>query len=185
MKPSRTIVLLDWDDSLLPTSEHYHTKQNFDFRKVDLSISALISHLNKFENIEINILTSSTNNWVTRCIDTFKLNKTRKLIRNIPIIYVSDYIPDWTNINSIEHKLYVIYKLYYGVYKNFISIGDGGGELYAFKKMIINPDIVYKHISLIQTPTYKVLIKQHKHLINLLNNFFINYHKNLYVQFSS
>ena len=178
MNGNGTLVLIDFDDTLINTSTRdRNTKE--DWILLDTSIQQLLQFIKSLHDcIEIVILTSSRVTWVSQVINRYRLHKTREELKTIRVVHVETYLETREEILDIyNHKYYVVNKLFRDRYSHYISIGDGLQELECSKKMQSSSDnIIYKHIEFKKTPELKILVYQHIWVVKKLEKIF--YHNN-------
>jgi len=179
LNKNNTLIILDWDDTLFPTSwinnNNIGITQinrmnyiNF-FEKIDISLNNLFSNLLQLGDILI--ITNALLNWINISIKT--LPKTNKLINNNNNIKfvsargeyssVTDDINDWKKfafINELKKKTQRKH------INNIISIGDAEYEYNALINLHdINSFRLLKSIKFIRYPDNHGILEQ----INILN----------------
>lgn len=175
----KTLILLDWDDTLFPTSwimrnnidltdeESVHKYIKF-FSKLDILLYNLLSNLKKYGSVVI--VTNAMLKWIK--ITSNVLPNTQKLFMNsIKILSARDIYQDQYPNNMQMWKKIVfknLVKKYYtdSCLQNIISIGDAEYEFNALVDLydvnsVINKKIL-KTIRLLKDPNYDFLLDQLK-----------------------
>lgn len=179
-KSNHSLIILDWDDTLFPTTWVLKEKINLKndsvknkyivfFSKLDQLLYRLL--INFMKHGEVVIVTNAMIKWVNISADI--LPYTKKLInKKIKVISAREAHGD-----KYPKRMFIWKKLIfkdlsaYKNYKNIISIGDAE---YEFKALINlwnkknNRNL--KTIRFIKSPSYDALIDQLQVLINCLKN---------------
>ena len=180
-----TLIILDWDDTLFPTS--WITKNNIEihaiknketieyFNQIDIALNKLFKTMLKCGDILI--ITNALINWIT--ISSAILPLLSKLLKstNIKIVsargeyqQMSDNPMDWKKI-AFERELNIIMKN--KLINNVISIGDAEYEYKALINLYRNDKKNYKllkSVKFIRYPNNYQLLDQ----INVLDNAIID-----------
>ena len=178
---NNTLIILDWDDTLFPTS--WTIKQNINVNNADPSIFSdldkllykLLKQLIKCGKVII--VTNAMTKWVY--LSSKVLPKTKKIIKNnIEIIsarekYQSKYPNDIFTWKKQVFKTIVMH--YYNNQKtqNIVSVCDAD---YEFKALINLWNSKYEKYRILKTvrfmssPTYEQLLDQLNVLLNSVNN---------------
>lgn len=178
----KTLIILDWDDTLFPTNwvvknsynlrdSYVKMKYSYLFNQLDNKIYILLQKFLHFG--EVVIITNATLNWVSTCLEI--LPKTQNLINNnIDVISArksyqqfSQYIPNWKKyaFTDMYIKNYLDDKNDDNVVQNIISVGDAEYEhlalvnLYDFEGYQPKKRIL-KSIRFIQHPDLDTIIDQ-------------------------
>ena len=189
----KTLILLDWDDTLFPTS--WVVKKNIDltnpdvqnkyivfFAKLDLLLHKLLSNLINYGKVVI--VTNAINKWVY--ISSSIIPNTHRLIKNkISVISARDihqydhpgdgYMWKKLIFKQLVTDYYSDYhKDYPTDYQNIISIGDADYEFKALINLYIKPKTTkgkrhLKSIRFMSKPSYDTLIDQLEVLNNSIN----------------
>lgn len=181
---NNTIIIMDWDDTLFPTSWigkkeidltsiHDVNKYSFLFIELDSLISKIISKLKMYGKPII--ITNATLKWIGICINV--LPKTKNIIKNINIVSARDRYQNKFNDPTLWKKetFKDVHKFHFPdnrFNQNIISIGDAD---YEHKALIELYGINYmgkkhkylKSIRMIRYPDFKNLMTQ-------LNKLYIN-----------
>lgn len=166
-----TLIILDWDDTLFPTS--WFLKKNIDdseldryiiyFREIDNMLYKLLKLLMKYGKVII--ISNALPEWINKSSKI--LYKSGQLIKNIKIISARK---DYQNIslNIMDWKIFAFNSEFLDITKknkinNIISIGDAEYEykalinLYNNKK---NNNKIFKSIRFMNNPSHDYLIDQ-------------------------
>lgn len=197
---NKTLIILDWDDTLFPTS--WITKKNIDltnddtynkyivsFGKLDLLLYKLLNNFLKCGNVTI--VTNAALKWVS--ISSNILPNTQKLIKNnIRVISARDQYQEKLPDKSSSWKRLVFEKLVAESHpnnsnlKNIISVGDAEYEFNALVNLSryqSKNERALKSIRFIPKSGFDSLIEQLETLNDSVNN--ICYHnKHLDLKFS-
>src|SRR3989338_423599 len=178
ISPKNTLFILDWDDTLFPTSwiaknniDILHTKKEEHiehFYELDKTLSNFLKTLSKHGRIII--ITNALSEWVR--ISSHVMPITYGILKKITVISAKEFIGrerknvmDWKKITFfrvIDHEFKNINVM------NIISIGDDEYERYALKELSnTNMDKIkyLKSFRLLKEPNYNEIIEQ----INILN----------------
>ena len=169
-----TVIILDWDDTLFPTS--WVVKNNINvidaesrwkyipmFSDLDKTLYRLIQRLKKYGKVVI--VTNALENWLNNAVTV--LPRTAQLISSVKILSARQLFQSKFN-NMEEWKKQTFKKIINKEINNdqtlnIISIGDAEYEykalvdLYDYNK---NNKKILKSIKLIQNPTHNILIDQ-------------------------
>jgi hypothetical protein len=155
-----TLIIIDWDDTLLPSSAIYKEndynnsivfdmdfdEKTYDKCKNDINIE-LISFLKYIKTLgKVIIITSSRENWVMYSANTYLSCEVVALLKNIEIFYVDEVLDKWNLTNTLtENKKEIVFELIINEWikllevenktdnlLNIISLGDGYQELNAY-----------------------------------------------------
>lgn len=173
-KNTDTIIFLDWDDTLFPTSWVMNSKINLNdekiknndiFNKLDAHITGLIEAYKKYGKVII--VTNAMKNWIRE--STSILPKTYKIISSINVISARELYQTKSN-NVFDWKKNAFKKIIVSELgnkskkiMNIISIGDADYEykalvdLYGWNMQNIK---ILKAIKLINNPSYYTIIDQ-------------------------
>lgn len=170
----KTLIILDWDDTLFPTSwilkkkiditnESIQNKYIVFFSKLDLLLHKFIFNMSKYGKVVI--VTNAMNKWVN--ITANILPNTNILIqKSVKVISAKDiYKEKYPNNVAVWKKLIFnrLFKEYYkgGSSENIISIGDADYEYNALISLAKEVNTGYlKSVKLISKPTFDKLIDQ-------------------------
>lgn len=167
---NNTYIILDWDDTLFPTTWTTKNKLNFEqynveryadyFRNLDNILYKLLLKLNDFGKVVI--ITNALPMWID--MSSKVLGKTRKLLQNINIISAKKMYRDKFQ-NAVDWKK-MAFKEELEKYKhnitNIISIGDAIYEYIALIKLYdpAKNTKYLKSIKMVEKPNYEALMKQ-------------------------
>lgn len=181
---SKTLIILDWDDTLFPTS--WAIKNNIDltdieiqnkyivfFAKLDLLLYKFLNNLTKYGKVVI--VTNAMSKWII--IATNILPNTQMLIKNkIKIISARDRHHHKHPGNGFIWKKLIFEQLVSEYYdycnknkhcvQNIISVGDAEYEFQALINLDKNDKRYLKSIRFMNNPSYDTLIDQ----LEVLNN---------------
>lgn len=181
---SSTVIILDWDDTLFPTSWVVNNNINLTdslnrwkylsiFNKLDNILCALIKKLQKYG--QVIIITNALLNWIKDSVSV--LPKTSEVIKYIKILSArqlfqtqSNDIMEW---KKRTFKQIINNKINNKKILNIISIGDAEYEyralidLYNYDK---SKKKILKSIRLIHNPNKNILIDQLMVLYNIIPN---------------
>lgn len=165
------LIILDWDDTLFPTS--WTTKNNFDFAndyntndiiltfsQLDTVMSILLLKLTK--NNRVIIVTNATKKWVMMS-ERIIPNSYKFIIGNIPIFSARDLYSSSTNIMPSDWKKCVfvdIMEKSNRSFKNILSVGDAEYEIDALSNLHKKYKIKGKTLRFVKNPNYKQIIEQ-------------------------
>jgi len=195
MNRYNTIVILDWDDTLFPTSwisnnnidisdEDVRMKYRIYFSELDNIVYNLLTDINKYSRIVI--VTNASLKWFYSSVQMLP-NSEGYIRSNIPIISARDLHSYNYPLEPNKWKVEVYNSLIQPIInteqvQNIISVGDGPSEFYALTNLAFNnnKDIYYKTIRLVGNPTIKQLLEQIKIMnINIANIVFKKEHLDL------
>jgi len=189
-----TIYLIDWDDTLFPTSWFkknnisLYNKSSVDnyklyFMELDNTIEKILYKLNK--NGKIYIVTNANLKWINDCLNELPFTKDIIDANQIKILSARDlYSKKYLNImewkkNTFKNIVNSI--INYDKCTNIISIGDAEYEYYGLleldnhiKTLNNNHCYLLKNIKFIESPNFEQIIDQnellHKSIDNITNN---------------
>ncbi|QKF93620.1 HAD-like superfamily protein [Fadolivirus algeromassiliense] len=191
MNKYKTLIILDWDDTLFPTS--WIVKNNINlsdkkvqnqyivyFSKLDMILYNMLTKLLKYGSVFI--VTNAVIKWVH--ISSTILPNTQKLINNNIIILSARE----TFQNKYPDQMWMWKKLmfkqlienYYNNYKfqNIVSVGDAEHEFNATVDLYNEHSIVknrlLKTIRFVRDPSFESLIDQLEVLDKSIHNIIIN-----------
>jgi len=169
---NNTYIILDWDDTLFPTTWITKNKLNFEnnnimryadnFKDLDDMLHKLLYRLNSYGKIII--ITNALPMWID--MSSKVLHKTRELLKNIDIVSAKKLYRDKFQ-NAVDWKK-MAFKNELGKYStdrnitNIISVGDAIYEYIALVKLY-DPSVNNKYlksIKMMDKPTYKSLLEQ-------------------------
>lgn len=168
-----TLIIIDWDDTLYPTS--WMAENNVDitnpksrykyiqyFEKLDEHLSLLLDHTKTLGDVII--ITNALPEWVDLSVSV--LPKTRRSLVGIDIVSARKMyqhkrkMTDWKKLTFLD---VITYKSKKRQYHNILSLGDADFEynallnLYAFDAL---PHKYLKAIRFMKSSDYNVLIEQ-------------------------
>lgn len=166
-----TLIILDWDDTLFPTS--WLAKNKIDLTKqvlikkyekyfeyLDKLVYSLLLKLQQYGKVVI--ITNAAMLWIE--ITANVMPNTVKILNNIDVISAKDKykkfsnnIMDWKKISFLKYMI----KYKESNFKNVISIGDAEYEyeaLISLYKKFNNKN--FKSIKFIKNPEFNILIEQ-------------------------
>jgi hypothetical protein len=173
----KTLILLDWDDTLYPTS--WTVKNNIDmndknnirkyqlyFFKLDAILYKLISTLLKYGTVII--VTNAAKKWVfmtlTMLPNTQKLIQDKVYIFSARELYQNQYPNEMTLWKKLIFKKIVSQYFLENCTQNIISVGDADHEFIALTDLydinsVTNKKLL-KTIRFLTTPSFESLIDQ-------------------------
>lgn len=170
---SKTLIILDWDDTLFPTSWFMKNKidlynmtkgQENNFIQLDDLISNMLMTYKKYGKLII--VTNAMYRWIDMSI--IILPKTKKILEDIEIISAKErYRDKFRDVMSWKKMVFShIANMNRDSY-NIISIGDAVYEYHALINLHNKyPYIRYlKNVKLIENPCYNIILDQIKVLI--------------------
>lgn len=155
------ITILDWDDTLFPTSWFvtnnikYENHYNF-FKQLDQFIYKTISNISA--NSTVILITNAMPNWISTCFDNLPLTKT--VIRQV-ISARHEYQQKYPD--SMQWKKHVFYDLYIKYKpKTIVSIGDAEYEYYALTSLtsLSDDSCLLKSVKFLKKPQPKYIFNQ-------------------------
>lgn len=180
LNKNNTLIILDWDDTLFPTSWINSKRINITninkneyinlFEKIDISLNKLFRNITNFGDVII--ITNALLNWIN--ISSRVLPKTNRLFQNNKNIkFVSargeystldDNIDNWKKLAFINE---LKKKTNHKNINNIISIGDAEYEYNALVNLYnANSNRLLKSVKFIRYPDNYSIYEQ----INILNN---------------
>jgi hypothetical protein len=176
MHKVKTIIFIDWDDSLFPTSYYKKNLMNTtELNKLDNILNTLLTSYQIDNNIFI--VSNASSGWLKKSIELLPKTQDTMIKNNIPVISARDAFIDKYEINNCKEKTFQVIVKNYDNYNNFniVSIGDAHYEYIGLIKIddyLKNTDKKYllKNIKFINNPSYEDIINQLKLLNNILNN---------------
>jgi hypothetical protein len=170
----KNIIIIDWDDTLFPTTwvnlkdinltnRQDYIKYYKYFNKLDIIISNLFIKLNLNKNLLIYIVTNGSKKWIQECYNV--LNISKKILVNVNLISARDlYSEKYANNSEMWKKL--AFKDIYNsnmniksIIKSITSIGDAEYEYNALINLYDNK-IILKSVKLILKPNIIILYDQ-------------------------
>jgi len=163
-----TLIILDWDDTLFPSSWLLKNKINITteslqlFHKLDNILAKLLVRFSHYGRIII--VTNAHLSWVD--ISSNLLPKTKKILTNITIISAKQTYMN-KSPNPMSWKKYAFADILSKLrkIKNVISIGDAEYEYQALISLY-NKKRILKTVKFMQNPDYATLLDQ----LNVLYN---------------
>ncbi len=172
---NKTLIILDWDDTLFPTS--WITRNNIDltdpdtqnkyiisFSRLDLLLHKLLTNFLRYGNVII--VTNAALKWIL--ISSNILPSTQELIKlNVRVISARDHYQEKLPDKSSSWKKLVFEKLIINsqnkTLKNIISIGDADYEFYALinlSKYQTRNSRALKSVRFMKGSNFESLVKQ-------------------------
>jgi hypothetical protein len=160
---TNTLIILDWDDTLFPTSwygKNFLNNQNtFIFKSIDENIYNLLYNLLKSGTVLV--VTNASKSWINNTIEF--LPETKKIMKYVKVISARDLYSEKTN-NINDWKLMAFKDIYNNNnhYTNIISIGDAYYEYNALINLnkIKKKNIILKNIKLMSNPDVDIILDQ-------------------------
>lgn len=173
-KNNKTLIFIDWDDTLFPTTWYNNAtnivdNSNLILKKYDNIVFDLLSKIKKTS--EIVIVTNATINWINK--SGLLLQKSYTLIKDsIRVVSARDkYILSYP-LNPSIWKAKCFEKIINNTnYECYISIGDSEYERDALIRMYKkNKGIIFKTIKFIKNPSAQYLYNELMILLSKINN---------------
>lgn len=172
---NNTLILLDWDDTLFPTT--WVVKNNLDlnnnddinrytyfFSNLDDMISTILSNFIRYGKVVI--VTNAMEKWILTSMNA--IPKTKKVIQYVDIISARDVYQKIFPQNMGYWKKLIFEQVVLDYFKdvdieNIISVGDADHEFNALidlYKKFKNKKRILKSIRFLKSPSLKSLIDQ-------------------------
>ena len=170
---NNTLIILDWDDTLFPTS--WTVSKNIDlinplmrkkyahsFNNLDIRLSGLLTVLQNYGTVVI--ITNAMHEWIG--LSSSVLPRTKPLLQNIEIISAREMYQTKHNMHEWKKLAfkYLISKHYERIrYNNLLSIGDADHEYNALIGLYKSESMPYKYmksVKFIRSPEYAILLAQ-------------------------
>jgi hypothetical protein len=170
-----TLIIIDWDDTLYPTS--WTSENNVDltdpksryrhiryFEKLDDHLSSTLDYMKTLG--DVTVITNALPEWIDLSVSV--LPKTRGVLGGIDIISArkryqnKTKMTDWKKYTFID---VISYKSKTQKYHNILSLGDADFEYNALINLYSHDDLPHKYlkaIKFIKSSDYNVLIEQIK-----------------------
>lgn len=168
-----TLIILDWDDTLFPTS--WTVSKNIDlinplmrkkyahsFNNLDNRLSRLLTLLQNYGTVVI--ITNAMNEWVD--LSSSVLPQTKPLLQNIEIVSAREMYQATYNMHEWKKLAfkYLISKHHQRTqYNNLLSIGDADHEYNALIGLYNFESLPYKYmksVKFMRSPEYAILLAQ-------------------------
>ncbi len=171
IETDNTLIILDWDDTLYPTSWiignnidindlHARTKYSSYFSALDDRVNTTINKLSGYGNVVI--ITNAVYDWIN--MSSSILPKTSKSLKKIKIVSARQKFQGKFNIhewkkNAFKDEIFDIVQT--NKYNNIISIGDADYEYIALIGLWNDiPHKYLKSVKLIKSPDGATVIEQ-------------------------
>jgi hypothetical protein len=173
IKPANTLIIVDWDDTLYPTS--WISVNNIDltnlvsryryikhFEVLDKILSSTLKMMMMFG--EVIIISNAMTDWINLSVSV--LPRTRKYLSKIEIISARERqqnksdMNDWKKYTFIEE---IAKRLKNKKYYNILSLGDAEFEYHALINLFNNKLIPHKYlksIKFLKSNEFGVLLEQ-------------------------
>ena len=197
---NHTIIILDWDDTLFPTS--WILERGIDimnpssrmkyiqiFTSIDEKLHKTLSHLQEMGTVII--ITNAMPEWVE--LASSLLPRSSKIIESTEIVSARKLCQDYVNIDkwkTVTFKYIIEKKLksqkHLNKYANIISMGDAEYEHNALVALYNNIQINHKYlksVKFIKTTDIVTFIEQLK-LINKYSQYIVNAKRQLDLKFT-
>lgn len=183
---TETLIILDWDDTLFPTSwvsnnninlfdKSIREKHQISFSELD---NILYLFLQKCIGLgKVIIITNASIGWIVVSMSILP-NVSRLINSKISILSARDAYQNSTNMENWKKLAFEeeVYNYFNGKYDlhNIVSIGDAHYEYNALIKLydwdkIVPQKKLLKTIKFMNIPTYKILIDQINVLVNCIS----------------
>jgi hypothetical protein len=180
MHKVKTIIFIDWDDTLFPTS--YYKSNLIDNKKLSSLDDILSTFLQKYQkNNNIFIISNASAEWLKKSI--LLLPKTNDIVKmlKIPIISARDTFIDKCELSQCKEKTFQEIVKKYDIFNNYniISIGDAHYEYVGLLKMNdyinnLNKKCLLKNIKFMANPSNDEVYDQLEVLTEILKNIIIH-----------
>lgn len=181
MDKHKSYIIIDWDDSLFPTSWVTNKKLDLKTKQAHHTHSIIFSELDNVvynllktigEHGKILIVTNASLTWFNTSLKILP-NVSTFIKKNVPVFSARDIYSSKYPNDQLKWKKLLYIKLLQpmaqqGNIKNIVSIGDGPSEFYALINLAFknsNNGIYFKSMRLLTTPNFKLLLDQ-LHVIN-------------------
>jgi hypothetical protein len=155
---NNNLIILDWDDTLFPTSRFIENKLNkSELKSIEIKLIAFFNKINKLGRIFI--VTNASNSWIDTSLNN--LPKFKKIIDRSSIISAREKVSRYVD-SPFLWKLSIFKNLVKNKkFKSIISIGDAEYESRALASLHNNDDKKYlKVIRCMKNPNLDILSKQ-------------------------
>lgn len=162
----KTIIILDWDDTLFPTTEYLAMRYIVNFNELDNILSRLINLIHKYGDVYI--VTNAMKLWVYNLLKYMPSLK-KEIDNNISIISARDLYEHKGEQTIMSWKPMVFKDITKDSGNNIIIIGDSVYEetgIIELKKSLRNRAYL-KLVRFIPSPNYHI-IKEQLRLLQVL-----------------
>lgn len=176
IQKQHTLIVLDWDDTLFPTSWFNFNQLNLYngiksdskiikyFKNLDIEIFELITTLSKYG--EVVIVTNAVPEWIQ--MSSIVLPQTCNLLKKIKIysarkMFQTKYPNEPMKWKELTFKEIISNKYKNGEFANVISVGDAEYEHTALAKLIgyeKNISKLLKSVRFVKNPSNNILLEQ-------------------------
>ncbi len=173
--PNNTIFIIDWDDTLYPTS--WIVNNNIDltdpksrykyikyFEQLDKYLNSLLDKLMKLG--EVIIITNALPEWIELSVSV--LPKTKYYLKNIKVVSARQKYQNYTKMPDWKKHAFldvIVKKTKKQKYQNILSLGDADYEYNALINLYNHKLIPHKYLKSIRfmkSTDYNTLIEQLK-----------------------
>lgn len=154
-----TIIILDWDDTLFPTTEYLTVKYSINFDELDGILYNFFDIISKYGKIYI--VTNAMKNWVIGLLEYMPKTKQHINRKKIVIISARDTYEYKGEMTIMEWKP-DIFKTIAKYKTNVIIVGDSEYErigIIELNKCLIQESYL-KLIKFVPSPTYQIIKEQ-------------------------
>lgn len=178
MDTTNTIIILDWDDTLFPTSwilynnidltDPHNRITHFNyFQELDNILHELLSNMCMYG--EVIIITNAMIKWIE--LSASVLNKTQKLLNKIKIVSARENYNKTTEMKRWKELCFMDeINNKNNVPTNVISMGDANYEYNAvinlYKTQKYHDDKYFKTVHFLRNPDKNIILEE----LNLINN---------------
>jgi hypothetical protein len=170
-----TLILLDWDDTLFPTTWFKESKKCYSkLRELDAKLSELLGTLCNYGKVVV--VTNASIAWFRETVSSLGITKgyfDSKKEGKIEVISARDRHGRHC-LDRSEWKRRVFQRaILSGTFSSVISIGDSRNELDALENISIETkrNIAFKYIRFISDPDFAILIDQLQVLASMFSTF--------------
>lgn len=183
--PKKNIFILDFDDTLFPTTFINKKNEVLDIIKAKKTLNTImgetiinfINEIKKYSS-DIYIITNASYTWLDTSMKAWLDPEVSSVFNNIIAVsardyfyesFKNDYLDNTIRYNTVLWKFVTMKKVLENHMNNFdctlISIGDSSDEKIATQKLAIMYNIHYKTFKLIHSPSMVDIREQQKILI--------------------
>ena len=170
LSKARTLILIDWDDTLFPSSWNMYNKINLnsesdkikylgDFQKLDFQLAQTLNRISRYGKIII--ITNALLDWIKLTLTV--LPKTSQMLENIEIISARERQQNTNPIIMWKTKTFIDVIKNNSNVNNIISLGDADYEYKALINLfndITIPHKYLKYIKFIKSNNFETAIEQ-------------------------
>jgi len=174
LNPTQTLILIDWDDTLFPSSWIVYNKINLHsesdkikylsyFQLLDLQIYKTLKKISDYGTIII--ITNALLSWIFQCLEL--LPKTKVLLEKIKVVSAREKYQDTSTVIYWKINTFIDEIKNYPKANNIISFGDADYEYKALINLFNDKFIPHKYlksVKFIKSNNFNLTLEQ---LINI------------------